>query len=123
MQSKQTSAMIVKLACLQLVATLCFSAVIYYCYDAHQAISALLGGLIAVLSSVYMAGRLFKSRGRPAEEMLGLFYSSVVLKAVFVITMMAICIIVVKVSFLSFIVSYFVSAAVVNWLFLLVPDK
>lgn len=70
-----------------------------------------------------MAGRLFKSRGRPAEEMLGLFYSSVVLKAVFVITMVAICIIVVKVSFLSFIVSYFVSAAVVNWLFLLVPDK
>jgi len=123
MQSQPTSGMIVKLALLQLIGTLAFSAVMYYCYDARQAISALLGGLIAVVSSFYMAGRLFTSKeGRPPEEMLARFYASVVLKIVFTIAMMAVCIVVMKVSVLPFIIAYFVSAGIINWLFLLVPD-
>jgi len=124
MQSQRRSGMIVKLALLQLIGTVAFSVVMYYCYDTRQAVSALLGGLIAVVSSFYMAGRLFTSKqGRPPEEMLARFYASVVLKIVFTIAMMAVCIIVMKVSVLPFIIAYFVSAGVINWLFLLVPDS
>jgi len=96
----------------------------------HNAISTnvendcLLGGFIAAVSSFYMAGRLFTSKqGQPPEEMLARFYASVVLKIVFTIAMMAICIIVMKVSVLPFIIAYFVSAGIINWLFLLVPDS
>jgi len=111
MQSQRKSGMIVKLALL------------YYCFDGREAFSALLGGLIAALTSLYMAGRLFTSRdNRQAEEMLARFYTSVVLKVVLTIMMMAFCIIVMKVSVLPFIIAYFISAGIINWLFLLVPD-
>lgn len=124
MHSQRKSGMIVKLALLQAVGTIAFSCVVYYCFDTREALSALLGGLIAVLSSLYMAGRLFTSKdNRSAEEMLGRFYASVVLKAVLTIVMMGICIVVMKVSVLPFIIAYFIAAAVINWLFLLVPDQ
>ena len=123
MQSQRKSGMIVKLALLQMVGTLAFSSVIYFCFDARQAVSALLGGLIASVTSFYMAGRLFTSKREcPPEEMLARFYASVVLKVVLTLAMVAICIIVMKVSFLPFIIAYFIAAGVVNWLFLLVPD-
>ena len=99
MQSQRKSGMIVKLALLQAVGTITFSAVIYYCFDAREAMSALLGGFIAAVSSFYMAGRLFTSKdNRPPEEMLARFYASVVLKAVLTIIMMAVCITIMKVS-------------------------
>ena len=124
MQSQRKSGMIVKLALLQAVGTIAFSGVMYYCFDAREALSALLGGLIAALTSLYMAGRLFTSKdNRPAEEMLARFYASIVLKAVLTIVMMAICIIVMKVSVLPFIVAYFVAAGIINWLFLLIPEE
>jgi len=124
MQSQRKSGMIVKLALLQAVGTIAFSGVIFYCFDARDALSALFGGFIAVLASLYMAGRLFTSKdNRPPEEMLGRFYASVVLKAVLTLAMMAICIIVMKVSVLPFIIAYFIAAGVINWLFLLVPDQ
>ena len=124
MQSQRKSGMIVKLALLQMVGTLVFSAAIYYCFDDRSALSALLGGLIASISSFYMAGRLFTSKDdHEPEEMLARFYASFVLKAVFTIAMMAICIIVIKVSVLPFIIAYFIAGSVVNWLFLLVPDN
>ena len=124
MQSQRKSGMIVKLALLQAVGTVVFSGVMYYCFDAREALSALLGGLIAALTSLYMAGRLFTSKdNRPAEEMLARFYASIVLKAVLTIVMMAICIIVMKVSVLPFIVAYFVAAGIINWFFLLIPEE
>ena len=124
MQSQRTSGVIVKLALLQLIGTIAFSAVMYYCYDAREALSALLGGLIATVSSFYLAGRLFTSKqNRPPEEMLARFYASVVLKVILTIAMMAICIIVMQVSVLPFIIAYFISAGIINWLFLLVPDN
>jgi len=124
MQSQRKSATIVRLALLQAIATIAFSGVMAYCFDASQALSSLLGGSIAVLASLYMAGRLFTAKdNRPPEEMLGRFYASVVLKAVLTLAMMAICIIVMKVSVLPFIIAYFVAAGIVNWLFLLVPDQ
>ena len=124
MQSQRKSGMIVKLALLQAVGTVVLSGVVYYCFDAREALSALLGGLIAALTSLYMAGRLFTSKdNRPAEEMLARFYASIVLKALLTIVMMAICIIVMKVSVLPFIVAYFVAAGIINWFFLLIPEE
>ena len=71
-----------------------------------------------------MAGRLFTSKQEsPPEEMLARFYASVVLKVILTLAMIAICIIVMKVSFLPFIIAYFIAAGIVNWLFLLVPDS
>ena len=123
MQTQRKSGVIVKLALLQMIGAIAFSGVLYFCFDARQALSALLGGLIAAITSFYMAGRLFTSKQQcPPEAMLARFYASIVLKVVLTISMMAICIIVMKVSVLPFIISYFMSAAVVNWLFLLVPD-
>ena len=124
MQSQRKSGMIVKLALLQAVGTVVLSGVVYYCFDAREALSALFGGLIAALTSLYMAGRLFTSKdNRPAEEMLARFYASIVLKALLTIVMMAICIIVMKVSVLPFIVAYFVAAGIINWFFLLIPEE
>ena len=124
MQSPRKSGMIVKLALLQLFGTVVFSVIVYYCFDAKYALSALLGGSIAVLTSLYMAGRLFTSKQDcPPEEMLGRFYASIVLKAILTILMMAICIVVLKVAMLPFIIAYFITAGIINWLFLLVPDQ
>ncbi len=124
MKSQRKSGVIVRLALLQMIGTLAFSAVMYYCFGAQQAISALLGGCIASISSFYMAGRLFTSKqGCPPEEMLARFYASFVLKVLLTVVMMGICIVVVKVSVLPFIVSYFISAGIINWLFLLMPDE
>ena len=104
MQSQRKSGMLVKLALLQIIGTVIFSVVLYFCFDARQALSALLGGLIASVTSFYMAGRLFTSKQEsPPEEMLARFYASVVLKVILTLAMIAICIIVMKVSFLSLI--------------------
>jgi len=122
-QSQMKPKMLLKLAFLQLIATISFSLVMLYCFDSYQSLSALYGGLIAAASSGFMAGRMFTTQpGCEPEELLARFYVSVMLKVVFTLAMMAICIIVIKVSFLPFIIAYFVSAAVVNWLFLLLPD-
>ena len=55
--------------------------------------------------------------------MLARFYASVVLKIVFTLAMMVICITVLKVSLLPFIIAYLIAAVIVNWLMLLVPAK
>jgi len=124
MQSPRKSGTIVRLALLQFVGTVIFSGVLYYCFDAKYALSALFGGLIAALTSLYMAGRLFTSKSDcPPEEMLGRFYASIVLKAVLTLIMMAICIVILKVVMLPFIIAYFITAGIINWLFLLVPDQ
>ena len=124
MQFQRKSGVIVKLALLQMIGTVAFSGVLYFCFDARQALSALLGGLVASVTSFYMAGRLFTSKQEcPPEEMLARFYASVVLKVILTLAMIAICIIVMKVSFLPFIIAYFIAAGIVNWLFLLVPDS
>ena len=114
---------VLKLALLQFTATACFSLVLFYCFDAREAISALLGGLISVLASVFFAGRLFTTKqDAAAEEMLVRFYISVALKAVFTLAMMAICVVFLKVSMLPFIIAFILAAVVVNWLFFLIAD-
>ena len=120
-QSKPS--VVLKLAFLQLLGTIVFSISLYYCFDSREAVSALLGGLIASLATVFFAGRLYSSKQSVmAEEMLARFYVSVMLKAIFTLAMMAICIIVIEVSMLPFIIAYLLAAVVVNWLILLIPD-
>lgn len=116
----------VKLAAWQFAGTVLFGLVLYVLTDARVAVSALFGGSIAALTSLYMAGRLFTARARSGEsqsapEMLVRFYVSVVLKVLFTLAMMAICIIVIKVSVAPFIIAYLVAAVAINLLFLLVP--
>jgi len=121
--SKSKPGTVLKLALLQFIGTVFFSLVLYYCFDTREALSAFFGGLIAVLSSVFFAGRLFSTKQTAAaEEMLIRFYFSVAFKVLFTLAMMAICIIVIKVSMLSFIVAYLLAAVIVNWLFLLLAD-
>lgn len=110
---------ILKLALLQLLGTTVFSLVLYYCFDSREAISAFLGGGIASISSVFLAGRLFSAKANTvAAEMLMRFYISVVLKIIFVLAMMAICIVVIEVSILPFIIAFVLAAVIINWLFL-----
>ncbi len=122
-ESKSKPGAVLKLALLQLVGTAFFSLVMFYCFDTREALSALFGGLIAVLASVFFAGRLFTTKQTAAaEEMLVRFYFSVALKVLFTLAMMAICIIVIKVSMLPFIIAYLLAAIIINWLFLLIKD-
>ena len=115
--SKSRPQDLLKLALLQLICTVLFSLVLYYCFDSREALSALLGGLVAVLASSFSAWQLFRGgQNLQAEEMLARFYLSTVLKIVFSLAMIAICIIVMKVSTLPFIIAYLLAALVVNWL-------
>jgi F0F1-type ATP synthase assembly protein I len=114
---------ILKLAALQALGTMCLAAGLYYCFDAREAISALLGGAIASVMSLFMAGRLFASfrisklRDVASEETLMRFYISAALKICFTLAMMSICIVVLNVSILPFVIAYLVAAIIVNLLF------
>ncbi|MFQ3245752.1 MAG: F0F1-type ATP synthase assembly protein I [Arenicella sp.] len=122
--SKTQPSVLLKLALLQLFGTAVFSIAMLICFDAREALSALFGGLIAVIGSLYSAGRLFSAKPNAvAAEILIRFYVSVVLKFIFTLAMMAICLIVLKVSLLPFIIAYLISAVIINCLVLLVPSK
>jgi F0F1-type ATP synthase assembly protein I len=122
--SKSQPSVLLTLALMQLFGTVVFSIAMLVCFDAREALSALFGGGIAIIGSLYSAGRLFFTKqDAVAAEMLIRFYVSVVLKFIFTLAMMAICLIVLKVSLLPFIIAYLISAIVVNWLVLLVPSK
>ena len=116
---------LLKLSFLQALFTIVFALVLYFCFDARQAISGLLGGLIASLMTLFMAGRLFAAvristmREVPAGESLVRFYFSVILKIIFTLVMMAICLIIVEVAVLPFIIAYLRSAVIINWMSLL----
>jgi len=122
--SKSQPKELLKLALLQVIGTVFFSLVLYYCFDAREALSALFGGLIAVIGSLYSAGRLFTTKQDAiAQEILLRFYVSVILKITFTLLMMSICIIVIKVSMLPFIIGFLIAAVVVNILVLLLPSS
>lgn len=115
---------LLRLALLQFVGTVVFSLSLYLCFDFREAASAFLGGLIATLASGFSAWQLYRAgQDLQAAEMLVRFYIAVVLKIVFSLAMMAICIIVMKVSMLPFIIAYLLAAVIVNWLVLLLPQK
>ena len=96
----------------------------FICFDAREALSALFGGVIAIIGSLYSAGRLFSTKhDAVAAEMLVRFYVSVILKIIFTLVMMTICLIILKVSLLPFIIAYLLAAVVVNLLMLLVPAQ
>ena len=119
-QSKPKPKVVFKLALLQLFGTVVFSLALYYCFDKREALSALFGGLVAVLANLFFATRLFASkRDLQAGEVLVRFYLSEALKVAFTLMMMSIFIIVIKVSMLPFIIAYLIAAVIVNWLFLL----
>jgi F0F1-type ATP synthase assembly protein I len=122
--SKAQPGVLLNLALLQAVSTLVFSLAMLYCFDAREALSSVFGGVIAVIGSLYSAGRLFFTKqSAVAAEILVRFYVSVILKIVFTLAMMAICLIVMKVSVLPFIIAYLLAAVVVNLLVLLVPAQ
>ena len=116
---------LLKLSFLQALFTIVFALVLYFCFDARQAISGLLGGLIASLMTLFMAGRSFAAvristmREVPAGESLVRFYFSVILKIIFTLVMMAICLIIIEVAVLPFIIAYLISAVIINWMSLL----
>lgn len=111
---------LLKLALLQLTGTVVLSLILYFSFELREAISALFGGLIAMFASLFAAWQLRRGRqNQEPIEMLMRFYVGVVLKIIFSLVMMAICIIVMKVSMLPFIIAYLVAAVMINWLVLL----
>jgi F0F1-type ATP synthase assembly protein I len=122
--TKSEPGVLFKLALLQAFGSIVFSLVLYYCFDLREALSAFFGGMIASTASLYSAGRLFTARvDSEPQEILIRFYISVVIKVLFTLAMVAICIIVIKVSLLPFIIAYLLAALVINLLFLLVPQS
>ena len=122
--TKAKPSVVLKLALLQFLVTLVISILVWLVFNQHQAWSALLGGLIAALANLFFAGRLFVTQADlQATQILRRFYRSVSMKVLFTLTMFAICIIVIKVSILPFIITYFVAAMIVNWLFLLMKGS
>ncbi len=122
--SKTQPGVLLKLALLQIVGTAVFSIAMLVCFDAREALSALFGGAIAVVGSLYSAGRLFTTKQNAvAAEILARFYVSVILKIIFTLAMMVICLIVIKVSILPFIIAFLLAAVVANLLMLLVPAQ
>ena len=74
--SKAQPTVLLKLALAQTVTTLVFSIAMVVCFDAVEALSALFGGAIAVIGSLYSAGRLFTAKQDAlAAEILVRFYA------------------------------------------------
>lgn len=123
-ESKSKPSLVLKLAFLQFIGTVVFSLILLYCFDTREALSAFFGGLIAAIASIFFASRLFTTKNdAQATEMLVRFYFSVTFKMLFTLVMMAICIIVIKVSMLPFIIAYLLAAVIMNLVFLLVPTN
>lgn len=113
--TKTEPSVLLTLALLQLGGTLLISVVLWFVFDAREGLSAFFGGFIAIFGSLYSAGRLFTAKqNADAVESLRRFYASIVIKIVFTLVMVAICVIVIKVSFLPFIIAYLIAAVVVN---------
>ena len=113
--TKTEPKVLLKLALMQLVGTVIFSAALWFMFDAREGLSAFFGGFIATFGSIYSAGRLFTTnQDTEAVDSLRRFYASIVIKIVFTLVMVAICVIVIKVSFLPFIIAYLIAAVVVN---------
>jgi ATP synthase protein I len=122
--TKAKPSVVFKLALLQFLVTLLVSVSVLLVYNQHQALSALYGGLIAAIANLFFAGRLFVTQADlQATQILRRFYRSVSMKALFTLTMFAICIIAIKVSILPFIIAYFAAAVIVNWFFLLMKGS
>jgi F0F1-type ATP synthase assembly protein I len=129
-----TTRALLKVALLQLVATVAFALSLYLCLTLYEGISAFFGGLVAALANVYVA---LKARNpvliepqvlqidelAPAVAMLQRFYRFEVTKIVLTLTMFAISILVIKVSILPFIIAYLLAALIVTWISLLVVDQ
>lgn len=126
-KSSNAGAML-KLALLQMVATIAFGASMFYCFGAAEALSALFGGSVAALMSVFMASRMFTthrlaiSREMAPNERLARFYAAALLKVIFTLMMMGVLIVVIKVSMLPFIIAYLIAAVFVNLCFLLITE-
>lgn len=122
--AKAKPSVVLKLALLQFLVTLFVSVLVLFFFNQHEAWSALFGGLIAAVANLFFAGRLFVTQpDLQATQILRRFYRSVSMKALFTLTMFAICIIAIKVSILPFIIAYFVAAVLVNWIFLLMKGS
>ena len=116
---KSAPSAVLKLAFLQLLATVFFSLVLYYCFDTREALSALFGGLIAALANLFFAGRLFTTKhDAQAQDILFRFYFSVAMQVIFILAMMAFCIILLLVSILPFVISILITAVRVKWVFI-----
>ena len=126
-RSSNAGAML-KLALLQMTSTLAFSGGMFYCFGVADGLSALFGGSIAALMSVFMATRMFTThrlattREMSPNERLARFYAAALLKVLFTLMMMGILIVVIKVSMLPFIIAYLIAAVIVNLCFLLITD-
>lgn len=130
--SSATTRVLLQLALLQLICSLAFALVLYVCFTAFVGLSALLGGLIAVLANVYVALKVRRAveptpeasdELAPSVFMLQQFYRFEVSKVILTLTMFAISVLVIKVSILPFIIAYLVVALIVTWLALLVLDQ
>ena len=105
----------------------------FYCFGVYEAVSAGIGGLVALSANLYLAIKmrkpLLESAVNAEDElaepmsMLQRFYRFEVLKVVFTVTMFVIAIVVMKVSVVPFIIAYLVAALIVTWLSLLVLDQ
>lgn len=121
-----------QLALLQLTCSIAFALTLYVCFTAYVGLSALLGGLVATLATVYVALKVRKTvppassasdELAPAVHMLQRFYRFEVSKVILTLTMFAISVFVIKVSILPFIIAYLLAALIVTWLALLVLDQ
>ncbi|MEO0369790.1 MAG: ATP synthase subunit I [Pseudomonadota bacterium] len=122
-----------QLAFMQAVCTATFSATLYFCFTAYEAVSAILGGGTAVVANLLLAVKTRadianisapdRDEDAVAKELLYRFYRFEVFKVVFTLTIFAICIVVMKVSILAFIIAYLLAALIVTWLSLLTIDQ
>lgn len=121
-----------QLALLQLTCSIAFALTLYVCFTAYVGLSALLGGLVATIATVYVALKVRKpvppaspasDELAPAVYMLQRFYRFEVSKVILTLTMFAISVFVIKVSILPFIIAYLLAALIVTWLALLVLDQ
>jgi len=90
--------------------------VVYSFWGKISGASALMGGLICVISNLFFAGRLFvgKQTSDP-KQILRQFYRSEALKIAFVFAMFIMVFTLVNIEFMPFILAYSL-AAFLNWL-------
>ncbi|MDX1836248.1 ATP synthase subunit I [Legionella taurinensis] len=109
MKNQQATSVVRSLLITQLLSTAGMALVLFLFYGQHEAISALLGGLVAVLPSFFFARTLFKHQGaRAAKKIINRFYAGEALKILISIGLFILVFTFYKVKPLAFFLTYIV---------------
>jgi len=108
----KNKAAVFRIASAQFIVSLVIALLLLVTLGVKAAYSAMLGGTISSVATVYMGLRIFSRNYNTAQEMLSAFYVSETIKILFVVALFCMVFILIDVHFLSFVFTYFMTIIV-----------